>query len=313
MKKTSLFHQTTQNGLLLFVLLTTANIAFSQGYQSFFGKDKTTYHIFDRVSTKGSVLGEGTTSQYEINTNDTVTICDTAYLHYYGMFLVREDTNTGKIFRRIADKEYLICDMSLNEGDTFTLPIYEPRNWYSEMGYLLIVDSVTEDNGKKVIYFAPIEDDNISTFFGYFFGVSLKFIEGIGPSYGPFGCINIFYQLPVLLCVDKEDSTSEEDTTYVLFPHLGCEQHGGGIEENKKSILQIYPNPVNTTFRVILSDLVQKIGELKIYNNFGQLLYQNLTHLSDEPVDVSHFPNGFYILKYQIKNQIYQSTFIKIQ
>jgi hypothetical protein len=70
--------------------------------------------------------------------------------------LVREDTLSGKLYRYIPsiEDEVVVCDLSLNEGDTFQLfpgddvPI-ALWNDYRERGIKLVVDSVRYINGKK--------------------------------------------------------------------------------------------------------------------------------------------------------------------
>lgn len=321
MKKKVLFSQTAQKILLLFLMFISTNIAFPQGYQSFFGTNETTYHIFiNAVGKNQNQLGTGWTSQFVVDTRKTAIINDTAYLYcddYLDLY-IREDTNTGRIFRRIDNKEYVICDMTLNEGDTFTLPVFE-NLYYAEEGYSVIVDSVREEDGRKVIYFAPIDDNLVyHTYFGDLrYGMNAllpKFVEGIGPSYGPFGFLlaGFYNMLSVLLCVDKENSSGEEIPTHALFPHLGCYQFGAGIEENEENILKVYPNPATTCCYVDLQSGSDICRSYKLYDLLGREVKSNIFSDNQNMIDLNELPKGIYILEIFTNNNItYSSKIIK--
>lgn len=108
-----------------------------------------------------------------INQNDTIRYGNLLYYYTVGDdFAIREDTNNGRIYRYYPeqDQELLWCDMSLNVGDTFQLPITE-WNHYSEDGIYLVVDSIAYINGKKVIYFPG---NDISIF--YHSGIVIYFL-----------------------------------------------------------------------------------------------------------------------------------------
>lgn len=83
---------------------------------------------------------------------------------YYNTVYLREDTLTGWIFRYYpySDTEVVTCDMSLQEGDTFYFPSTpDTYTWYEELSGqgFVVVDSVTYSNGRKVIWFPPVDVD----------------------------------------------------------------------------------------------------------------------------------------------------------
>ena len=233
--------------LLLILAMCIATNAWAQ-YESFFGKNSTSYSQFytfgwwnkgtgDIQSAQNhfSVIGNGFTFDSYFTKEDTVRINDilyykTSYLpdantnapsyypewgFWYGdkeidfEFYLREDTTNGKLYYYYAgdETEKLWCDMSLSVGDTF----YIPSSFYYFFGGggSSIVDSIRYINNKKIIYF-PI---TIAEYFNpnqypNYHSLQLKFIEGIGPLYGP--AVEIFngetIHHTLLLCVHKDDT-----------------------------------------------------------------------------------------------------------
>lgn len=117
--------------------------------------------------------------------------------------IISEDT----VFGRLYQSNYLICDMSLSEGDTFVhkgmcfnfyhgcygpddIDVY--RQWIQTdtISFRMIVDSVRYVSNRKIIHLSLLDHQE-----DYFFGtgngnllsdyhLSIRFIEGIGPTYG---------------------------------------------------------------------------------------------------------------------------------
>lgn len=127
--------------------------------------------------------------------------------------VLAEDTAFGRLY----NEQYLICDMSLSEGDTFILKgmcdffydgYYCPNEWVvyrqwiqtDTIGFTMIVDSVRYVSDRKIIHLSLLDHQE-----DYFFGtgngnflsdyhLSLCFIEGIGPTYGLLS--DCMYQTP---------------------------------------------------------------------------------------------------------------------
>ena len=136
-------------------------------YQSFFGKDSTRINIYDL-----HVIDALHTFVINISNSDTVNINGTSYYktnggdYYYSDLYYREDRETGRLYQYVEeyDTEVLICDMSLNVGDTFHFP-YE-LDYYTEYTYDWepIIGTVTDvryEDGKKIIEFDEETTSNI--------------------------------------------------------------------------------------------------------------------------------------------------------
>jgi hypothetical protein len=312
--------------LLAAIALCSAVPAMAQGYQSYFGDSTTVYHIFvprTCYDPDPGQLGCGWTPQIRVNRNDTVHINDTIYYnasdYYRPSPYLREDTLTGRLYYRYPDSpERLICDMSLAPGDTFTLPVRDfSYGYYWEEGAIMTADSISYLNGRKVIHFSPLQRFyGYSTYYpcienGYVhdFGFNLKiiFVEGIGPTYGPFGYLPTSeYYLGVMLCVDKDNAQ-----VYMTSPQLGCYQDQDAIKEVKLNEMILYPNPATAELHIELSSEADAGGSLWIMDAVGQVVYRKAALSACEAIPVSHLSSGLYVVQYQIKNRKFQSKFIK--
>jgi hypothetical protein len=275
-----------------------------------------------------NLLGCGGTSIYMITKEDTIMVGDTVYYNTVDGWIfwnistfIREDTIKGQLFCYIKElgKEFLICNMSLNLGDTFRLPqyYYEDSSYsheyylnyhYREEGAEIIVDSIASINGKKVIYFSNIKDSyyyNDYFFRDYF---SLTFIEGIGPTYGPFGYItNGEKDIGILLCVEKDDTL-----THITSPKLGCYQSTPSIEKLEVNPVRLYPNPANDKIQLELNDEDFLNGTIHIIDPVGQIVYSTVLTSMKKTISISHLSAGMYVLQYNLNNKIFQSKFLKI-
>jgi hypothetical protein len=313
----------TRNLILSAMLFLCCVQFFGQSYQSFFGAHTTKYHIFtpltcyvskiDSIDT--DLLGCGGTFDYLITKGDTVMIGDTVYYNV-GAY-IREDTIKGQLFRYIKElnREFLVCDMSLNIGDTFRLPKYVEDDWgyyqyyYREEGEEIVVDSVAYINGKKVIYFSGIKDSPHYDITGwhrhYYF---LTFIEGIGPTYGPFGYIYTSERyLSVLLCVEKDDTL-----THITSPLLGCYQSAASIENLKTNPILLFPNPASDKIQLELNGKEFVNGTILIIDPIGQVVYSNVLTSMQAIIPITHLSSGIYVLQYNFNNQTFQTKFSKI-
>jgi hypothetical protein len=309
--------------LLAAIALCSTVPAMAQGYQSYFGDSSTVYRIFmlyvwyDPRPDPGQ-LGCGQTEEFCFTPNDTVCINDTIY---YANAVdigrppcLREDTLTGRLYYRYPNSpERLICDMSLMPGDTFTLP----GRGYQEEGAIMTADSISYLNGRKVIHFSPLH--NFSLFYPYIteggrvhesrFNLKIIFVEGIGPTYGPFGYIPTSYHEPylgVMLCVDKDDSLA-----YMTSPQLGCYQSATSIKEPEANKMTLYPNPATAELHVELSSEADAGGSLWIMDAVGQVVYRKAAMSACEIIPIVHLSSGLYVVQYQIKNRKFQTKFIK--
>lgn len=236
---------------------------------------------------------------------------------------VREDTSNGMIFRFYPelDTEVVVCDMSLMPGDTFWMPEFHdkfPGVWppdeysYTEMfEKFTMVDSVSVVDGRKVIYLRPF---NESLFFGslYYpeFVPSLKFIEGIGPTYGPFGKIRFSMEPPLglLLCVHYGDSL-----VYMNNPVLGCYQYGGGdVPEYPESVMRLYPNPASRMLNVEFEGVENPQGVFTISDIAGIVVLSQECNSTVTQLDVSRLKSGIYLVSFRNGKGYIVKKFVKI-
>jgi len=86
---------------------------------------------------------------------------------------------------------------------------------------------------------------------------------------------------------------------------------GGSVgiseEENTAGSLSIYPNPVNSEFRIQNSEL--QLGQpVQIFDISGKSIHSEI--LSSNRIDVSGLANGFYVLALSTNGKIQQQKFI---
>lgn len=73
-----------------------------------------------------------------------------------------------------------------------------------------------------------------------------------------------------------------------------------GVQESKLLEINAYPNPIQNHLKVEAS---APISEVKIYNAFGQIVYNNETINSDQfRINTAHLENGFYFIKIRFNN-----------
>ncbi|MCR4858567.1 MAG: T9SS type A sorting domain-containing protein [Bacteroidales bacterium] len=262
---------------------------------------------------------------YQGNPSDTIVYNNKKYRIFpspVDELYVREDTLTGRIFRYDPnlDIEVMTCDMSLQEGDTFYLPLISDF-WYWELEQreYVVVDSVTYSNGRKVIWFPFVEQGFFST---YPSGTSypLCFIEGIGPTYGPFGYVIVSYEnwLSILLCVHHNDSL-----IYMTDPVLGCEQRVVSVPEYSDVEMKLYPNPAGDVLHVEFEGLSDPQGTITVTNIMGVVQYVETSQCGVETshcgvstnvfsIDVSDLAPGLYVVSFRNGKGVVVRKFVKM-
>jgi len=299
----------------------------STGYMPFFPDGPITYNIAYLVNCYvadydpgylGCVYTESITGP-----DTTVVVKGKEYkvFEQYFDIYVREDVVTGKIFRYYPglDTEVVVCDMSLSVGDTFRMPDvmdklgggnnYYWNYYYQETNIPTIVDSVVNVDGRKVIYLKPL---NESLYFGELFFPelypNLRFIEGIGPTYGPFGYINRGAgAMNMLLCVHYGESL-----IYMNNPILGCDQFGTGIPEYPESVLRLYPNPANQMLNVELDGMENPQGVITVMDMAGVVVHAQECYSMVTQLDVSRLKSGIYVVVFRNGNGKIVKKFVKI-
>ena len=161
-------------------------------YQSFFGNDSTRINLYHFITD-----GDWNYT-FTIYNKDTIKINDTKYFfvepkelnpvapywveHYNSTDTIyfREDIQKGRLYLYMKneeiDNELLLCDMSLEIGDSFTTPMFYDFMWDEEYYEDIIVNDIKIENGKKIIDFVYSFDEEL---------VVYTFTEGIFPPIMP--------------------------------------------------------------------------------------------------------------------------------
>ena len=233
---------------------------------------------------------------------------------------VYEKTDLGQLYvdPGFSASSTLVCDMSLEEGDTFNLKdpcIYYDtsspgvsNDWiYDTIGdRLMIVDSVRYIAGRKTIFLSLI--DHLED---YFFGTeyntqlsdynfSIRFIEGIGATYGLLpGCrtpnyaSDLYPSLGLLLCMYKDG-----DLVYMADDNLGCDQTCVGVKKYPQIIMNLYPNPATQHVVLDMSTGEEMNGSVAITDMLGRVCHQQKADGTSVRISVSDLPTGMYVLSY---------------
>ena len=236
-----------------------------------------------------------------------------------GMKFLTEDTSTGRLY---SSSGYVCCDMSLTVGDTFVLTeqgldsgsLIEPvgdRN--------MIVDSVRYIDGRKTIFLSLLDHQN-DFFFGsesplQSFKFSIRFIEGIGASYGLWPETSDLTWGPglhhpplmtLMQCVYKDDSL-----VYMADERLGCDQTCVGLNDYLQSYMNLYPNPASSYLVLDMGTGEEMDGDVMIADMMGRVcLQQHIAGLSNR-ISVAGLPPGMYFLTYIHEQRIITRKFIK--
>ena len=259
----------------LLALMAVAGMTKAQDYQSFFASDST------RVNVYAEMIDFCHTFYVTIRSTDTVSINGTQYvqgvphgkygsLYGYMRFYFREEVATGRLYRYFPiydEEEVLLCDMSLTVGDTFEY--YD--GWEMRQ---VTVESVSFDNGRKVIHFPD-------SYYGHY----LVFHEGLFPSFYPIGFIDDFGCDSFLLCEYKDGEQVFENPEYNT-----CYIDETSVQEQDLQHVSLYPNPAKET--VLIEGA--KAAEVQVYNVFGQLVK---TVKDSHEINMAGLPQGVYLLR----------------
>ncbi len=323
--------------LIPFLLLCLLN---ARGqYMSFFGDSTWEYHMVvlnqlpedyinypPEITSPLNVYCRTIVSRYDKNEYSNYPpgyICNTDHsdsLVWYECARLYEDTVYGRLYSR----DYLICDMSLSEGDTFR---YVSTGVWTGIPPTMLVDSVKYIAGRKIIYLSLLNYQN-----DYFFGseyasqhadypFSIIFIEGIGPTYGtgqqndlPLSpsAIDGRLRLALLLCMYKDDSL-----VYLANEDLGCIQtcwdplEHWGVTEHPQQSMNLYPNPASSYIVLDMGTGEEMDGDVIISDMMGRVcLQQHIAGLSNR-ISVAGLPPGMYFLTYIHEQRIITRKFIK--
>ena len=310
--KTSLFGA----ALALAAVMFAASPAKGQ-YESFFGQESWEYATAFHPITKSTAdydphLLSCLTDIYHYTSSDTVTIDGLVYYnssvdgYWSHPVKLREDTLLGHLYSLIEGREYLMCDMSLEVGDTFRLPIMRYSDYnIPEDTMLLLVDSVTFVTSKKVIHLSAISPGFSYWwhFMEYGYNITLRFMEGVGPMYGLFPPHELG---DVLLCLTKDDSLY-----YMTHPDLGCWQDYVSVSDYPEQSITIFPNPAKDQISVLFETDEDIAGSIVIRDMAGRVCRTFTVSGKNTSLNVSFLSQGMYFLTYTDGTRAVTRKFMK--
>ncbi|MDR1181167.1 MAG: T9SS type A sorting domain-containing protein [Bacteroidales bacterium] len=81
--------------------------------------------------------------------------------------------------------------------------------------------------------------------------------------------------------------------------------------EMKMASVAVYPNPANDKIHVELNEENFLNGTVRIIDPVGQIVYSSVLTSIKKTVSIAHLSAGIYVLQYSLKNQTFQSKFLK--
>jgi len=257
----------------------------AQPYESVFGKDTTQWNIVYHIPDYFPTLIFKAYGDTLINEEKYVPVYmgDYGYpLELYGY--LKEDTIAGRLWcRYINGNEELLMDLSLAKNDSF----YFGRN--ESIPY--VVDSVYYDSGKKVVSFAPI------------FSNPVRFTEGLG-------AFNMFYNVDVDFPEYAQVRCKHKDNILVFINSNNgtCVDTFTSANNYTEESIGIYPNPACGYLKI--SNNSTEVGTLELINSLGYHVL-SLNIVGNEQIDISNFPNGVYLVKFQLQNKHFITKIMK--
>lgn len=280
-------------------------------YQSFFGNDSTRINIYD-----SHVIDGAWTYVTSIYNSDTVNINGNLYYktsgddYLYSDIYYREDVETGRLYQYVERNdiyvgdlkvEVLVCDMSLNMGDTFQFPHeldYNTNDYNSYWEPIIgIVTDVRYENGKKIIEF----DDQVFWHLGIDSGYPLTFTEGEFPNLIP---TNGLWQYNELLCQFKDGEQTYHNPDFEECYYKSC-----SVEEIESKNVTITPTVFSSIETLsIKSDSGISIKGAKMIDMLGRNVNVSI-YLTDEfscEMSLNQRCNsGIYLIIVETKKEIF--------
>ena len=272
-------------------------------YQSFFGNDSTTINLH-------TIIIDGNwNSTFTLYNSDTITINNNLYYfvepkqiesvpgyktyNYSGETIYfREDRQSGRLYLYVknnyVEKEMLLCDMSLNVGDIFTIP---------EFPYEIEVQNIRMENGSKIIEFGEFSSQELHV-------DNLMFNEGVFPMVIPALSETTFVEL---ICQHKDDEFLYENPELAL-EHQNCLMETYlSTEEIKVGNLMITPT-IFSNSDMISINTNSEIKEVKMIDMLGREINISINLTEDFTSQISlnqRCNSGIYLIIVETEKDVY--------
>lgn len=297
----------TKRLLFAFALLVSATCVGQDSivYKSVFGDSSTMWYIHSWWSDGGGTdvrkcLSDDTIVIDGLNYNFVRHVWEESFwdLEAFGHapLLLRESEDHSKLFFRsycgesgsVVGPEILIMDLGLEVGDTLDTHGWSELDCDVEGGVPSIrIDSIFYKNNKKIL------QTNLYQSGSHYITDTLFFIEGVGPSFGPYYPRHSY---PVELnCHFKDDSEEYHAEYHGLYHYIiNCVWGyivGADTPDSDKSI-SIYPNPTNGAFNIQSSS--SSAYNFVVRDSYGRILMNGYDIEGTRKVDIGNVPPGVY-------------------
>ena len=285
-------------------------------YQSVFGDSCATWYIYCREGSD-----EIGTDIRKYTHNDTIKIEETTYnilrrtgsismFSHYGNIpqYMRESRDHSKLYFKGQGypeddfPEVLIMDLDMNIGDTMDTQgwleySYYPNEYNSPT---IIIDTVYYNEGRKILR------TNYKKYNYYRGWDTLCFIEGIGPSWGPFYAG--IEDMTTLICYYRDGEPQyhgviyQRDIGYDLTGNhcIKVEYFGGISMHDEYSTATIYPNPTKDIFSILLK--TPSTYNVTVVSATGRVVQRDEFHGCNITIDIQFQPRGVYFATISNKN-----------
>ena len=275
-------------------------------YQSFFGKDSTTVNLY-------TVIIDGDWNlTFTLYNSDTITMNN--HLYYYvepkqiesvpgyvtynysvETIYFREDRQNGRLYLYVknnyVEKEILLCDMSLNVGDTFSIPTYRGSS------YEIKVRNIRMVSGRKTIEFGELHTETLLI-------ENMMFMEGLFPMAMPMPEFSDA-SLCKLICQHKDG-----EFTYNPYFTGNCLMETKlsiGEVDNDKVNMEITPTIFSSNETIsIESDF--EIREVKMIDMLGREINISINPTDDFTSQISlnqKCNSGIYLIIVETEKDVY--------
>lgn len=271
--------------LLLISLLVSTN-TLCQEYQSVFGIEITRWQypfcnldqsdLIERVSNESTTIDN--VSYQKVGTPNEGTI-NYSLVPNSGNALVREDTQNGRVWytgvietiQGFDTVEFLIMDLSLQEGDDFIV-----HEMFGDQD-VAVIDSIYYLSGLKHVR---------TTYQHWANDYPLIFIEGVGTNYG-LGYMHDQYNMCSCLISLNKDA----EITYI---NDACNPASVSLEDPTENELLLAPNPASN--KISLSNLSSN-GKYTIIDILGTIVKEGYCHKNNSNIDISDLKNNIYFIE----------------
>jgi Secretion system C-terminal sorting domain len=108
----------------------------------------------------------------------------------------------------------------------------------------------------------------------------------------------------------KLEGAPTQGNTTVYFDNMYFYKATTGLTKIEPSLLKIYPNPAETSCRLVLDPVLGQRGDVRVYSAFGQLVQTVSTSTGNVDFDVTEWTPGVYFLQVEAVNG--QSQMMKL-